>query len=218
MSYQDLSQECRQANATLVAVSKTKPISAIEGLYAQGQRIFGENRIEEMLEKKEALPDDIEWHFIGTLQTKKVKKLIPNASLIHSVDSIKLLDEINKRSEQHNVVTSLLLQVKIAKEESKHGLDATQLMDIMNGINKGGYPNIHCRGMMGMATFTDDKSTVSSEFEYLKSTFDQAKRKATWQGFDTLSMGMSGDYKLALEHGSTMVRIGSLLFGAREYV
>ena len=215
--YKDIQDYCQTTETTLVAVSKTKPISAIRTIYDQGQRIFGENRVEELIEKRSELPDNIEWHFIGTLQTKKVRKLIPHADLIHSVDSQKLLEEINKRSEMADVSTHILLQPKIAKEESKHGLQGEELDNLMNGIASGQYPNIVLRGLMGMATFTDDQSIIKAEFDTLKAYYDQYQQLENLAQFDTLSMGMSGDYKLAIECGSTMVRVGSLIFGSRNY-
>ena len=215
--YNNIKDYCQSTETTLVAVSKTKPISAIQTIYDQGQRIFGENRVEELIEKRSELPDNIEWHFIGTLQTKKVKKLIPHADLIHSVDSQKLLEEINKRSEIADVQTHILLQPKIAKEESKHGLQGEELDNLLNGIASGQYPNIVLRGLMGMATFTDDQSIIKAEFDTLKAYYDQYQQLENLAQFDTLSMGMSGDYKLAIECGSTMVRVGSLIFGSRNY-
>ena len=215
--YQDILDHCQSTKTTLVAVSKTKPNSAIQEIYDEGQRIFGENRVEELVEKRKELPDDIEWHFIGTLQTKKVKKLIPYADLIHSVDSQKLLEEINKRSEMADVTTQILLQPKIAKEESKHGLRAEELDELIKEVASGQYSSIKLRGLMGMATFTNDQSIIKSEFETLKQYFDQYQQLDNLPQFDTLSMGMSGDYKLAIECGSTMVRVGSLIFGNRNY-
>ncbi len=215
--YKHILDYCQSTKTTLVAVSKTKPISAIKSIYDEGQRIFGENRVEELVEKRNAMPDDIEWHFIGTLQTKKVKKLIPHADLIHSVDSKKLLEEINKRSEAADVTTHILLQPKIAKEESKHGLHKEELNKLVEEIASGKYSSIKLRGLMGMATFTDDQSIIKSEFDTLKQYFDQYQQLDTLTQFDKLSMGMSGDYKLAIECGSTMVRVGSLIFGNRKY-
>jgi len=215
MEYSDISTYCKENQAILVAVSKTKPISLIQTIYDQGQRVFGENRVEELVSKKAEMADDIQWHFIGTLQSKKVKKLIPHASLIHSVDSASLLAEIQKRSLSAGVTTHILLQPKIAKEESKQGLGTAELMQIIEDYSKGKYPNVHIKGLMGMATFTDDKDQVAEEFKTLKLAYDTIRDQYTLVDFGTLSMGMSGDYQLAIDHGSNMVRIGSLIFGGR---
>lgn len=214
--YQQINQYCKAKHTTLVAVSKTKPITAIQEIYDLGHRIFGENRVEEMIEKKASLPDNIQWHFIGSLQTKKVKKLIPHADLIHSVDSEKLIVEIQKRSELADVHTNILLQPKIASEVTKQGLNSSELDRIITDINDGKYPHINLKGLMGMATFTDDQSVIRSEFQKLKAYYEIYESSSP--NFDTLSMGMSGDYQLAIECGSTMVRVGSLIFGNRDYV
>ncbi len=216
MSFEIVKEYCVDHAVDLVAVSKTKPIEDIKRIYDQGQKLFGENRVDELVTKATALPEDIHWHFIGTLQTKKVKHLIPHCTLIHSVDSIKLVEEIQKRSLQHNVVTSILLQIKIAKEEAKQGLNEADLKQLIGAFEAGLYPNVKCKGLMGMATFTSDQTILISEFTFLKSWFDQISTYDL-SSFDTLSMGMSGDYKLAIEHGSTMVRVGSLIFGSRNY-
>jgi len=215
MQYPDLVTYLKKNNATLVAVSKTKPVSQIKKIYARGQRIFGENRVEELVSKKAEMPSDIEWHFIGSLQSNKVKKLIPHASLIHSVDRLSLIEEIQKRSLTADVVTNILLQPKIATEEAKQGLEIHELSQIIENYSKGKYPNLKIKGLMGMATFTSDQDQVAEEFSTLKQAFDRIKDKYKIMGFETLSMGMSGDYEIAIKHGSNMVRIGSLIFGER---
>lgn len=193
---------------TLVAVSKTKPVEDILELYNLGQKDFGENYVQEMLEKSKQLPPDIRWHFIGHLQSNKVKLIIPFVQLIHGVDSLKLLEEINKQSQKINKVTDCLLQVHIAKEETKFGLDESELEIVMNTLP--GFKNVLVKGLMGMASFTEDEQLVRKEFRFLNSIYQ------SYPGFTVLSMGMSGDYKIAIEEGSNMVRIGSLLFGARN--
>ena len=196
-------------NIHLVAVSKTKPNELIIEAYGAGQRIFGENKVQELVEKEESLPKDIEWHMIGHLQTNKVKYIAPFVSLIHAVDSKKLIKEINKRAEQNNRVIPCLLQVHIAQEESKFGLDKDGVIEIL----KTDFPNVSIVGLMGMATFTDNKNQVRKEFKYLKDIYDELKESQP--NFSILSMGMSGDYSVAIEEGSNMVRIGSSIFGER---
>jgi hypothetical protein len=195
--------------ATLVAVSKTKPVADVQELYDLGQRDFGENYVQELVDKETVLPKDIHWHFIGHLQSNKVKYIAPFVYLIHGVDSLNLLKEINKEAAKNNRVIDCLLQVHIAKEETKFGLDATELSAVMK--EKEGMKNIHVVGLMGMASFSDDLSLVREEFKTLKDLYNQ------YPDFSVLSMGMSGDYVIAVEEGSTMVRIGSLLFGERNY-
>jgi hypothetical protein len=195
---------------TLVAVSKTKKNSAILEAYQIGQRIFGENKVQELVQKAEELPKDINWHMIGHLQTNKVKFIAPFISLIHAVDSIKLLKEINKRAEQNNRVIDCLLQVHIAKESSKFGFDIPEVNEAINNAKE--FHNIRIVGLMGMATFTDNKRQVIQEFNSLKVIFENVKN----QHITTLSMGMSGDYQLAIEQGSSMVRLGSAIFGHRN--
>lgn len=207
-------------HVTLVAVSKTHPVGAIQEAYDAGQRIFGENKVQEMTEKQPLLPADVEWHLIGHLQTNKVKYIAPFVSLIHSVDSEKLLAEIDKRAAQNNRVIDCLLQVYIAKEESKFGLDELELEAVLDPNNISKYKNVRIVGLMGMATFTDNENQVHAEFKTLKTIFDLTKART--QSIDNvqlnhLSMGMSGDYQLAIEEGSTMVRIGSSIFGNRNY-
>lgn len=195
---------------TLVAVSKTRQNSAIIEAYQIGQRIFGENKVQELVQKFEELPKDINWHMIGHLQTNKVKFIAPFVSLIHGVDSIKLLKEINKRAKQNNRVIDCLLQVHIATESTKFGFDISEVNEAINSANE--YQNIRIVGLMGMATFTDNKQQVIQEFSSLKTVFDTVKN----EHITTLSMGMSGDYQLAIEQGSSMVRVGSAIFGHRN--
>ena len=195
---------------TLVAVSKTRKNSAIIEAYQLGQRIFGENKVQELVQKYEELPKDIYWHMIGHLQTNKVKFIAPFVSLIHAVDSVKLLKEINKKAKQNNRVIDCLLQVHIATESTKFGFDISELNNAINSANE--YQNIRIVGLMGMATFTDNKHQVIQEFSSLKIVFDTVKN----EHITTLSMGMSGDYQLAIEQGSNMVRVGSAIFGHRN--
>jgi pyridoxal phosphate enzyme (YggS family) len=205
-------------NITLVAVSKTKPISDLMEAYEVGQRVFGENKIQEMTDKWEAMPKDIQWHMIGHVQTNKVKYMAPYVSLIHGVDSLKLLQEINKQAAKNNRVIDCLLQVYIAEEESKFGLDEEELREVLKQVqhDKNELNHIRIVGLMGMATFTDNQTQVEKEFSRLKTIFDQYANLNTKNcQLNTLSMGMSGDYQLAIECGSTMVRIGSSIFGGR---
>lgn len=206
------------SNVQLVAVSKTKPIDAIKALYDKGQRVFGENRVQECVEKSEILPKDIQWHFIGHLQSKKAKHIVPVASMIHSVDSVKLAAEINKQAARHKKQIDVLLQFHIADEESKYGFspDNFELIEELLSLD---LVKLNIRGVMGMATFTEDSAQIRAEFKRLKSCFESLKTShfKDKQDFDVVSMGMSGDYLIAIEEGSTMVRIGSLLFGARNY-
>jgi pyridoxal phosphate enzyme (YggS family) len=206
--YTQLLQELT-GKATLVAVSKTKPVDDVQEMYDLGQRDFGENYVQELVDKETVLPKDIHWHFIGHLQSNKVKYIALFVYLIHGVDSLNLLKEINKEAAKNNRVIDCLLQVHIAKEETKFGLDATELAEVMNAAT--GLKNVHVAGLMGMASFSDDLSLVRKEFQELKLLYDQ------YNGFTILSMGMSGDYTIAVEEGSNMVRIGSLLFGERNY-
>jgi pyridoxal phosphate enzyme (YggS family) len=202
---------------TLVAVSKTKPIADLMEAYHVGQRIFGENKIQEMTEKWEAMPKDIEWHMIGHVQTNKVKFMAEYVSLIHGVDSLKLLVEINKQALKHNRIINCLLQVYIAEEESKFGLDENELGEVLNAQEFKTLQNIQIVGLMGMATFTENQSQIKKEFQNLKTIFDKVNQLETNNlKLETLSMGMSGDYQLAIECGSTMVRIGSSIFGERQ--
>lgn len=214
--YQQILEDLSPSQTQLVAVSKTKPVEAILDLYAQGQRIFGENYVQELVEKQALLPQDIEWHFIGHLQTNKVKYIAPFVSCIHSVDSFKLLQEIDKQALKYNKVIRCLLQFHIADETTKFGFDTEGVADmpLEEMLN---LKNVSIGGVMGMATFTDDKQQVRQEFKSLKRVFDVLKDSAFKDKpyFNDISMGMSDDYKMAIEEGSTMVRIGSLLFGKR---
>lgn len=203
-------------NVTLVAVSKTKPIPDLMEAYNAGQRIFGENKIQEMAEKWEAMPKDIQWHMIGHVQTNKVKFMAQFVSLIHGVDSLKLLEEINKQAKKYNRIIDCLLQIHIAEEETKFGLDEEELNEILASATFQEMKNIRIVGLMGMATFTDNQEQIKKEFTHLKSIFDKLQlRKDAINRVSTISMGMSGDYQLAIECGSTMVRIGSSIFGGR---
>lgn len=206
-------------HVTLVAVSKTKPVADLMEAYNAGQRIFGENKIQEMTEKWEEMPKDIQWHMIGHVQTNKVKFMAEYVSLIHGVDSLKLLHEINRQAQKHNRVIDCLLQMHIAEEETKFGLDEKELNEILDFIHnkKEELTNIRIVGLMGMATFTDNQEQIKKEFSHLKSIFEKTNQLLT-SNFQllTLSMGMSGDYKLAIECGSTMIRVGSSIFGGRN--
>ena len=195
---------------TLVAVSKTKSHEEILAAYTEGQRVFGENRVQELSEKAKKLPTDIQWHMIGHLQRNKVKDIAPFVSLIHAVDSIKLLKEINKRAIQNNRVINCLLQVHIAKEETKFGFEEHEIKEVL--VAASTFNNIKIIGLMGMATFTNNNNQIKEEFKTLKIIFDSIKDR----NINTLSMGMSGDYPIAIEQGSTMIRIGSAIFGHRN--
>lgn len=200
----------------LIAVSKTKPIALLQEAYNAGQRNFGENKIQEMTEKWEQLPKDICWHMIGHVQTNKVKYMAPYVGLIHGVDTLKLLLEINKQGLKNNRRIDCLLQVFIAEEETKFGLNEDEIFDILNHADFNQWQNIRIVGLMGMASFTENHAQIQKEFSYLKSLFEQVKIKyPELDYFKTLSMGMSGDYAIAIENGSNMVRIGSKIFGSR---
>jgi PLP dependent protein len=212
--YFQLSESCRKHNATLVAVSKMRDTDAIENLYQMGQRIFAENRVQELLEKAPALPGDIIWHLIGHLQTNKVKAVLPYVSCIQSLDRLNLWEKINAEAEKMNRTVNCLLQVKIATEETKYGWNPADLYEVLKtGINKK-FPGVQVTGVMGMASLTGDTVQVRSEMKNLKSIFEtlRAKYFNDTPAFKTISMGMSGDYQIALEEGSTMIRVGSLLF------
>jgi pyridoxal phosphate enzyme (YggS family) len=198
-------------NVTLIAVSKTKPISLIQEAYVTGQRDFGENKVQELVEKQEALPDDIRWHMIGHLQRNKVKYIAPFVHLIHGVDSLRLLKEINKQGAKINRCIPVLLQVHISQEDTKFGFDSNELKEAVNECKVLEW--IKPCGLMGMATFTSDLEQVRREFQWLKGLFDEYQ--SNFGENPTLSMGMSGDYKVAIDQGSTMIRIGSSLFGRR---
>ena len=214
--YLIIKQELK-GNVTLIAVSKTKPVEDILELYHLGQRDFGENYVQEMVDKQAQLPNDIRWHFIGHLQSNKVKNIASFVHLIHGVDSLKLLQEINKQAVKNNRVINCLLQVYIAREETKFGLDENELSNLMENMETGELSNIRVTGFMGMASFSDDMELVRSEFKNLKRLFDKYHQPQTSNlKPQILSMGMSSDYKIAIEEGSTMVRIGSLLFGERQ--
>ncbi|MEO6254760.1 MAG: YggS family pyridoxal phosphate-dependent enzyme [Ferruginibacter sp.] len=227
--YQEIIKEL-SGKATLVAVSKTKPIEDIQALYDLGHRDFGENYVQELVDKEAQLPKDIRWHFIGHLQSNKVKYIAPFIHLIHGIDSEKLLTEINKQALKKNRVIDCLLQVYIAKEETKFGLDENELHELIRNTPINELTNIRINGLMGMASFVNDEKLIRKEFQDLYNIFQKIKNQSSHlsssslsfgeglgRGFSTLSMGMSADYTIALEEGSNMLRIGSLLFGARNY-
>jgi pyridoxal phosphate enzyme (YggS family) len=204
-------------NVLLVAVSKTKPVADLMEAYNAGQRIFGENKIQEMTEKWQQMPKDIEWHMIGHVQSNKVKYMIPYVKLIHGVDSLKLLKEINRQAVRWRKQVNCLLQIHIAEEETKFGLNEIELADLLGSEEFKNMSNIKVIGLMGMATFTDNQEQIKREFQHLKSIFDLHKKLKTENcQLNTISMGMSGDYQLAIECGSNMVRIGSSIFGGRK--
>lgn len=202
------------SDVQLVAVSKTHPVSAIQEVYDLGQRVFGENKVQEISEKYPLLPKDIQWHLIGHLQTNKVKYIAEFVDTIQSVDSEKLIREINKEAAKHNRTIKVLLQVKIAEEESKFGLDINEAKDLFEQYLNGEFQNIEITGLMGMATFTDDKDQVKKEFLNLKKLFDELNQL---KKLETLSMGMSDDFPIAIECGANSVRVGSAIFGRRDY-
>ncbi|PHR12262.1 MAG: YggS family pyridoxal phosphate-dependent enzyme [Aequorivita sp.] len=202
-------------NVTLVAVSKTKPVSDLMEAYNAGQRVFGENKIQEMEAKWQEMPKDVQWHMIGHVQRNKVKYMAPFVSLIHAVDSFKLLKEINKEAKKNERVIECLLQIKIAEEDSKFGMDETVAVYLLASEEYKKLQNVKIVGLMGMATFTDDEKQVSEEFQTLKKIYDQFKAQNS--EFRILSMGMSGDYKIAIANGSNMIRVGSAIFGERNY-
>jgi len=212
-AYSSIRRELDAKGVTLVAVSKTKPEADIRELYDLGQRDFGENYVQELVTKAASLPAGIRWHFIGHLQTNKVKLIVPFVQLIHGVDSLKLLKEIDKQAAKLGRVTDCLLQVHIAVEETKFGLNAEELEELLGELTRSPLKHVRVRGLMGMASFTSDMDTVRNEFRGLRKMFDHCVDKG--HPFDILSMGMSGDYSVAVEEGSTLVRIGSLLFGER---
>ena len=198
---------------SLVAVSKTKPIELIKNAYDCGQRDFGENKVQEMTQKWEELPRDIQWHMIGHLQTNKVKYIAPYVALIHSLDRVKLAAEINRQGERYRRVMDCLIQIKIAKEDEKYGFSPDDALIFLEKLTINPMPNLRIRGVMGMATFTSDSEQIKHEFSVLKSFFDHNKKA---HNLEILSMGMSGDYPLALELGSNMIRVGSAIFGSRQ--
>lgn len=207
------------SGVTLIAVSKTKPQSDIQEAYDAGQRVFGENKALEMRDKRNALPDDIDWHFIGHLQTNKIKYIAPFVKMIHSIDSVSLLEAVNKEAVKNDRVIDCLLQFHIAKEESKFGLNLEEAEALLQSENYLAMSNIRICGVMGMATFTDDMEMVRDEFKSLKMIFDTLKVKyfSDEESFKEISMGMSEDYPIAIEEGATMVRVGSKIFGVRNY-
>ncbi|MDX2362769.1 MAG: YggS family pyridoxal phosphate-dependent enzyme [Crocinitomicaceae bacterium] len=210
-------QETLTDGVTLVAVSKTKPVEDLQEAYDAGQRIFGENRVQELVEKQAVLPLDIEWHMIGHLQSKKVKHIAPFVSMVHSIDSVKLLAEINKEAAKNNRTIECLLQFHIAQEESKYGFDLEDVRELLESQEFFEMHNVCIVGVMGMATFTDNEEQVREEFHTLEKYFNVLKsHHFKYNGdFKHISMGMSGDYQIAIEEGSTMVRVGSLIFGKR---
>lgn len=215
-------QEIRKnipANVSLVCVSKFHPENAILEAYNCGERIFGESRVQELLAKQTKLPADIQWHFIGHLQSNKIKLILPTVSLIHGVDSFNLLKEINSRALKAGRVVSCLLQVHIAREETKFGFSMEEIRQMLSGNEFGSLENVQINGLMGMATLTDDKEQIRAEFRTLRQLYDELKREyfQNNENFCELSMGMSDDYQIAIDEGSTMVRIGSSIFGMREY-
>ncbi len=222
-AYYRITSQLQPKNVSLVAVSKTKPVEDIEEMYQLGQRDFGENYVQEMVDKAVKLPKDIRWHFIGHLQTNKVKYIAPFVSLIHGVDSLKLLTEINKQAVKNKRSIDCLLQVHIAEEETKFGLDEAELNLVISQFGDLAFENVRIKGLMGMASFTDDLNKVRKEFRGLKQIFVKYSKIAASSvnsdncDLQILSMGMSSDYTIAIEEGSNMVRIGSLLFGARNY-
>ena len=207
------------ANVTLIAVSKTKPVSDLQEAYDAGQRIFGENKALEMRDKHQALPADIQWHFIGHLQTNKIKYIAPFVTLIHAIDSLPLLEAVNKEAAKNNRIIDCLLQFHIAQEETKFGLDMNEARAMLESESFKNLNNINICGVMGMATFTDNAAQVRNEFKNLKNIFETLKENYFKEkvSFKEISMGMSDDYPIAIEEGATMVRVGSKIFGARNY-
>lgn len=216
-AYQELTSFCNTHNTTLVAVSKTKPVEDIKALYEMGQRDFGENYVQELIDKHPQLPADIRWHFIGHLQSNKVKYIAPFVHLIHGVDSFKLLKEIDKQAAKNNRVIEVLLQMHIAQEETKFGLDDREVDEILNGEELSALKNVRIVGIMSMASFVDDEQQIRREFLVAKKTFDHYAHHQVANVFmQYLSLGMSADYTIAVECGSNMIRVGSKLFGARS--
>ena len=214
-----LKKETQPLKVTLIAISKTKPAAELQQAYDAGQRIFGENMVQELVEKQEQLPKDIQWHIIGHLQSNKVKYIAPFISMVQSVDSIKLLSEINKHALKNSRTIDCLLQVYIADEETKFGLGFDEVIELLRSDELAELKNIRIRGLMGIATNTDNEKQIKDEFYELKTFFDGIKQSFYRKDddFDTLSMGMSSDYKIAIEQGSTMVRLGSTIFGQRVF-
>ena len=214
-NYKDIIEELSN-DVTLVAVSKTKPIADIMEAYQAGHRIFGENKVQEMVNKHEALPEDIEWHMIGHLQRNKVKYMAHFVSLIHGVDKLSTLIEIDKQAKKHDRIIDCLLQARIAKEETKFGMEFQEIERILFSDDLKELGNVRIKGLMGMATFTEDESQIASEFSTLQELFQDMRSKGS--DLEVLSMGMSGDYRIALRYGSNMIRVGSALFGERNYI
>lgn len=212
-----LNSELTPFGCKLIAVSKTQSVEKIKEAYLCGQRLFGENKVQELVEKHEQLPGDIEWHLIGHLQRNKVKYIAPFVGLIHSVDSLRLLEEINKQGQKIGRIIPCLLQVHIASEETKFGFDREELLNAIPEIGEMKW--IVIKGLMGMATFTEDEKKIRQEFQFLKQLFEEIKKMKSFANIlmEELSIGMSGDYQIAVEEGSTMVRIGTTIFGARNY-
>ena len=218
LNYKTINEKLHAQHAKLVAVSKLQSVADISAVYQMGQRDFGENYVQELLEKQQILPGDIRWHFIGHLQKNKVKYIAPFVHLIHGVDSLELLREINKQAGKCNKLMDCLLQIHIAQEETKFGMDEVELDVALNTIynNAAEFSNVNVTGLMGMASFSDDANSVRREMKYMKQLFEKHKHiNSSNIHFSILSMGMSGDYRMAIEEGSNMVRIGSLLFGTR---
>jgi pyridoxal phosphate enzyme (YggS family) len=215
--FNDIRKTLNEKGVNLIAVSKTKPIEAIFFLYNEGQRIFGENRVQELTAKYDALPKDIQWHLIGHLQSNKVKYIAPFVSLIHSVDSLSLLSEINRQALKNNRIINCLLQFHVAVEETKYGLNIEEAEQLLNSDEYRKMKNIRIEGVMGMASFSNDEDAIRKEFSNLSNIFEKLKALFfnSEDTFCEISMGMSGDYQIAVDEGSTMVRIGSLLFGER---
>ncbi|WP_265428275.1 YggS family pyridoxal phosphate-dependent enzyme [Chryseobacterium sp. YIM B08800] len=212
-NYRDIKSRLPE-NVQLVAVSKTHPSSAIQEVYDLGQKVFGENKVQELVEKYPLLPKDIQWHIIGHLQTNKVKYIAEFVDTIESVDSEKVLNEINKEAGKHNRKIKVLLQVKIAEEDTKFGLEISEAKDLFQKFINGNFPNIEITGLMGMATFTEDENQIRKEFSFLKNLFDELSQI---KKLETLSMGMSDDFPIAIECGANSVRVGSAIFGRRDY-
>lgn len=214
MFYKALQSECLTQKANLIIVSKNQSLEAIKAYYDLGHRDFGENRVQNLLERKAALPSDIKWHLIGHLQSNKVKSIVDFVHMIHTVDSMKLMEEINKHAEKVDRIIPVLIQIKIAEEESKYGLEPAELSGFLSEAFKRNFPQIKICGLMAMATLTDDESKINEEFQTIRSLFRESKDSAFVDPaiFTEISMGMSSDYKIALQYGSTMIRVGSLLF------
>lgn len=217
--FQKILKDVHSSKAELIAVSKTKPVSDIQTLYELGHRDFGENYVQELMDKQPQLSADIHWHFIGHLQSNKVKYIAPFVYMIHGVESIKLLREINKQAQKHNRIIKCLLQLHVAKEETKFGMDEFELMELLQAYEqeKDSFQHIALSGFMAMASFTEDQQQIQAEFKEVKKIFDQVKSEKgeLLKDFNQISMGMSSDYPIAIREGSTLVRVGSLIFGSR---